>query len=268
MSAFSQTLKGGSDYDLSYDLSSLCCPLTKKLMTNPVILTCDGITYERSAIETWISEANSGVKLLGSESVTPSGVKMGQEPDLVVNVSMVEAIEKVGLGPTRGSRSVSGGNRRNYKQCDRQCARLTPQTRSSHVARLVSCTGDNIIVPLCAFNSIQFAARRKNSREIDLEIIKAKEQGITKDKKIQGISRKAYKNLTEGQGVENHHNSMTQNIEQLEKRVSDTRIEVLGEERVMKELSKSGRHVTTTWLNHGLECCMIGACVVLVVAFL
>ncbi|GMH56983.1 hypothetical protein TL16_g02265 [Triparma laevis f. inornata] len=206
-------------------------------MTNPVILTCDGITYERSAIETWISEANSEVKLLGGKIVTPSGVKMGQEPDLVVNVSMVEAIEKAGLGPTRGSRSVSGGNRRNYKQCD------------------------NIIVPLCAFNSIQSAARRKNSREIDLEITKAKEQGITKDKKIQGISRKAYKNLTEGQGVENHHNSMTQNIEQLEKRVSDTRIEVLGEERVMKELSKSGRHVTTTWLNHGLECCMIGGSV-------
>eukprot|EP00519_Triparma_laevis_P009701 CAMPEP_0182502094 /NCGR_PEP_ID=MMETSP1321-20130603/12746_1 /TAXON_ID=91990 /ORGANISM="Bolidomonas sp., Strain RCC1657" /LENGTH=94 /DNA_ID=CAMNT_0024706899 /DNA_START=102 /DNA_END=383 /DNA_ORIENTATION=- len=73
----------------AFDLSELCCPLTKKVMVDPVILKDDGVTYEREAIEEWISGG-------GNNKLTPSGSRL-TTGKLIVNVSMLDAIEASGL---------------------------------------------------------------------------------------------------------------------------------------------------------------------------
>ena len=47
------------DSELDDDFSSLCCPITLTLMIDPVILTGDGHTYEREAIENWLASNNT-----------------------------------------------------------------------------------------------------------------------------------------------------------------------------------------------------------------
>ncbi|GMI15826.1 hypothetical protein TrVE_jg4370 [Triparma verrucosa] len=199
----------------AFDLSELCCPLTKKVMVDPVILKDDGVTYEREAIEEWISGG-------GKNKLTPSGSRL-TTGKLIVNVSMLDAIEASGLE----ARGGGGG-------------------------------GSNLVVPLCAFSDMKDAAKRKNSAEIDKEISKAKGRGSGGAREIKGISKNAFKNLTEGLQVQNHHNNSQIEVEHLSREISDTIIEGDGDQRVMKELSKSGRHVHTTWLNHSLACCMVG----------
>lgn len=51
-----------------------CCPITSSLMREPVV-TCDGHTYEREAIETWLKSHNTspltGAVLLENKNLTP-----------------------------------------------------------------------------------------------------------------------------------------------------------------------------------------------------
>ena len=68
-----------------FDLSSLCCPITEVIMEDPCILSCDGYTYERTAIETWI---RSGKRF---SPVTGEGFSM--PPSIIPNYDLKDAIE-------------------------------------------------------------------------------------------------------------------------------------------------------------------------------
>ena len=60
--------------DTEYD--SLCCPITLSVMSDPVICTGDGHTYERDAIVNWLKDHDTSPL---------SGEPMGQGCMLIPN---------------------------------------------------------------------------------------------------------------------------------------------------------------------------------------
>jgi TPR repeat protein len=70
----------------NYDLmNSFCCPITQELMENPVI-AMDGITYERKAIEDWLSRGNQ---------TSPSTGAILKTKLLIENVNMRSLIKLI-----------------------------------------------------------------------------------------------------------------------------------------------------------------------------
>ena len=65
------------------EASGLCCPITKDLMSDPVVLISDGYTYERAAITRWL-ERNE------TSPVTEAPL---QHKDMVPNLTMRSAIQ-------------------------------------------------------------------------------------------------------------------------------------------------------------------------------
>ena len=53
----------------------LCCPITFQLMREPVIMPASGVTYEKNAIEEWISK----------KGTDPHGNKLGKNERLITN---------------------------------------------------------------------------------------------------------------------------------------------------------------------------------------
>lgn len=58
---------------------NLVCPITHKPFVEPVLLSCDGYTYEKRAIEEWIS---SGAEL------TPMGLPLSSNHQLIRNIAI------------------------------------------------------------------------------------------------------------------------------------------------------------------------------------
>ncbi|KAJ3085923.1 hypothetical protein HK102_013684, partial [Quaeritorhiza haematococci] len=69
--------------------NTVICPITHELMTDPVLLTVDGRTYERSAIEEWI-------RTHGTSPVTREPATVG---DLVPNRAVRDVIESLKNNP-------------------------------------------------------------------------------------------------------------------------------------------------------------------------
>lgn len=65
------------------EASGLCCPLTKDLMSDPVVLISDGYTYERAAINKWLEKNETS-------PVTQAAL---QNKDTVPNLTMRSAIQ-------------------------------------------------------------------------------------------------------------------------------------------------------------------------------
>ena len=65
------------------EASGLCCPITKDLMSDPVVLISDGYTYERAAITKWL-ERNE------TSPITKAPL---QHKDMVPNLTMRSAIQ-------------------------------------------------------------------------------------------------------------------------------------------------------------------------------
>ena len=65
------------------EASGLCCPLTKDLMSDPVVLISDGYTYERAAINKWLEKNETS-------PVTKAAL---QNKDMVPNLTMRSAIQ-------------------------------------------------------------------------------------------------------------------------------------------------------------------------------
>ncbi|KAL0029838.1 hypothetical protein WJX77_003070 [Trebouxia sp. C0004] len=65
------------------EASGLCCPITKDLMSDPVVLISDGYTYERAAITKWL-ERNE------ASPITKAPL---QHKDMVPNLTMRSAIQ-------------------------------------------------------------------------------------------------------------------------------------------------------------------------------
>ena len=66
-------------------MASLCCPITKRVMLDPVILVCSGLSYERSALRKWIDEKGTN-----PESGAPlQDVRVAENPCLQL---LIEAI--------------------------------------------------------------------------------------------------------------------------------------------------------------------------------
>lgn len=57
----------------------LVCPITHNPFIDPVLLACDGYTYERQAIEEWISKGHE---------LTPTGLPLSSKPQLIKNVAI------------------------------------------------------------------------------------------------------------------------------------------------------------------------------------
>ena len=65
------------------EASGLCCPLTKDLMSDPVVLISDGYTYERAAITKWLQQ----------NETSPITKAPLQHKDMVPNLTMRSAIQ-------------------------------------------------------------------------------------------------------------------------------------------------------------------------------
>ena len=65
------------------EASGLCCPLTKDLMSDPVVLISDGYTYERAAITRWLERNDT----------SPITKAVLQNKDMVPNLTMRSAIQ-------------------------------------------------------------------------------------------------------------------------------------------------------------------------------
>lgn len=65
------------------EASGLCCPLTKDLMSDPVVLISDGYTYERAAITKWLEQNDT----------SPTTKAALQNKDMVPNLTMRSAIQ-------------------------------------------------------------------------------------------------------------------------------------------------------------------------------
>lgn len=65
------------------EASGLCCPLTKDLMSDPVVLISDGYTYERAAITKWLERNDT----------SPLTKAALQNKDMVPNLTMRSAIQ-------------------------------------------------------------------------------------------------------------------------------------------------------------------------------
>jgi len=65
--------------------SHLKCPITKEMFSDPVLLTGDGHTYERSAVEKWLSEHNTSPltgAVLSETKLIPNFAVRGQVDEL------------------------------------------------------------------------------------------------------------------------------------------------------------------------------------------
>lgn len=65
------------------EASGLCCPITKDLMSDPVVLISDGYTYERAAITKWLEQ----------NEISPMTEAPLQHKDMVPNLTMRSAIQ-------------------------------------------------------------------------------------------------------------------------------------------------------------------------------
>lgn len=65
------------------EASGLCCPITKDLMSDPVVLISDGYTYERAAITKWLEQ----------NETSPITEAPLQHKDMVPNLTMRSAIQ-------------------------------------------------------------------------------------------------------------------------------------------------------------------------------
>ena len=65
------------------EASGLCCPITKDLMSDPVVLISDGYTYERAAITKWLERNDTS-------PITKAPL---QHKDMVPNLTMRSAIQ-------------------------------------------------------------------------------------------------------------------------------------------------------------------------------
>ena len=65
------------------EASGLCCPITKDLMSDPVVLISDGYTYERAAITRWLEQNETS-------PITEAAL---QHKDMVPNLTMRSAIQ-------------------------------------------------------------------------------------------------------------------------------------------------------------------------------
>ncbi len=65
------------------EASGLCCPITKDLMSDPVVLISDGYTYERAAITKWLEH----------NETSPTTKAPLQHKDMVPNLTMRSAIQ-------------------------------------------------------------------------------------------------------------------------------------------------------------------------------
>ena len=65
------------------EASGLCCPITKDLMSDPVVLISDGYTYERAAITKWLEQNETS-------PITEAAL---QHKDMVPNLTMRSAIQ-------------------------------------------------------------------------------------------------------------------------------------------------------------------------------
>ena len=65
------------------EASGLCCPITKDLMSDPVVLISDGYTYERAAITKWLEQ----------NETSPTTKAPLQHKDMVPNLTMRSAIQ-------------------------------------------------------------------------------------------------------------------------------------------------------------------------------
>ena len=65
------------------EASGLCCPITKDLMSDPVVLISDGYTYERAAITKWLER----------NETSPTTKAPLQHKDMVPNLTMRSAIQ-------------------------------------------------------------------------------------------------------------------------------------------------------------------------------
>lgn len=66
-------------------IHALCCPLSGIIMTDPVILPCSGVSYERSAIEEWIAK----------HSTDPMSGKPLQDARLIANPCLKSLIDSI-----------------------------------------------------------------------------------------------------------------------------------------------------------------------------
>ena len=68
---------------------SFQCPITLELMSDPVILVGDGISYEREAIEQWLQSKDTQ-----TSPATAVMLASGESRRLIPNVSLRNAIEE------------------------------------------------------------------------------------------------------------------------------------------------------------------------------
>ncbi|GMH85724.1 hypothetical protein TrVE_jg1697 [Triparma verrucosa] len=89
--------------------SALCCPITLTPMIDPVILTTDGHTYERSAITHWLSSNSTspctGVKVDGGMLVSNHALRNTIE-EVRKEAGGFEEFKKSGRGPTAVATSI------------------------------------------------------------------------------------------------------------------------------------------------------------------
>ena len=199
------------------DLAEVCCPLTKRVMSDPVIAS-DGYSYERKAIEKWIEDGNT---------TSPRTSRPLTSFELLPNEAMAEVIERSGL-----SRMSEGDGKRS-----------------------------GLVVPLVALKEVKKAAKRRSDDELSslsAEALAARQS----PRDDAGFSSKAMKNLISiPHTPDAHHNSRAKNSpENLTAHVQKTvaGIEEETNERVLSELTASGRHIVTTYLNHKLPCVIVG----------
>jgi len=135
MASFMASSPPPLDSSPDFDFSSICCPITEQMMESPVILSCDGYTYEQAAIEEWIRS--------GKQKSPVTDKPFGMSTTLIPNYDMIDAIEDLTRNKCRtnsDSSSKNGGDDR-------------PEF-------------SGVVVPLCAFNPAVIAAKRKNERQI------------------------------------------------------------------------------------------------------
>lgn len=66
-------------------LPSFLCPLTLDVMQDPVILGATGLTYEREAIETWLSR---------NDTCPSTNIVLGRNHQLIPNLNLKQAIDE------------------------------------------------------------------------------------------------------------------------------------------------------------------------------
>eukprot|EP00518_Triparma_eleuthera_P015890 CAMPEP_0197568468 /NCGR_PEP_ID=MMETSP1320-20131121/37359_1 /TAXON_ID=91990 /ORGANISM="Bolidomonas sp., Strain RCC2347" /LENGTH=594 /DNA_ID=CAMNT_0043130745 /DNA_START=104 /DNA_END=1885 /DNA_ORIENTATION=- len=199
------------------DLAEVCCPLTSRVMSDPVIAS-DGYTYERKAIEKWIEDGNTTSPRTGYPLASF---------ELLPNEAMAEAVGRAGFG-----RMSSEGDGKS----------------------------SGLVVPLVALKDVKRAAARKTDDEISS--LSAKASAARQSPRGDAdFSSKAIKNLNLAMSDKHHtHSRAKMSPEDLRTHVRETvsGIEEDTNERVLSELTASGRHMITTYLNHTLPCVVVG----------